>query len=193
MVIESHNDVLAFAASEIRRVSRCHGIALALVQIAQFAGANRSSPATERFACRKISTDSRTIKPGELFVALRGENFDGHKFVEAAAKARRGRCDCRSSIGTGKSRRISRSSASRTRSLAYQHLAANYRQSLPPQSARHHRQQRQDEHERFCRLGSGAAISRHENGRQFQQSRRPAAHHAGGDIARTKSASGKSG
>src|SRR5881628_1275794 len=35
----------------------------------------------------KISTDSRTLKRGELFVALRGENFDGHKFVEAAAKA----------------------------------------------------------------------------------------------------------
>ena len=27
------------------------------------------------------------IKPGELFVALRGENFEGHDFVEASAKA----------------------------------------------------------------------------------------------------------
>jgi UDP-N-acetylmuramoyl-tripeptide--D-alanyl-D-alanine ligase len=35
----------------------------------------------------KISTDSRKLKPGELFVALRGENFDGHNFVESAAKA----------------------------------------------------------------------------------------------------------
>src|SRR4029450_11468728 len=35
----------------------------------------------------KVSTDSRTIKLGELFVALRGENFDGHDFVEFAAKA----------------------------------------------------------------------------------------------------------
>ena len=35
----------------------------------------------------KISTDSRTIKSGEMFVALRGENFDGHKFVENAAKS----------------------------------------------------------------------------------------------------------
>ena len=33
----------------------------------------------------KLSTDSRTLKPGELFVALRGENFDGHNFVQAAA------------------------------------------------------------------------------------------------------------
>ncbi len=29
-----------------------------------------------------VSTDSRHIEPGELFVALRGERFDGHDFVE---------------------------------------------------------------------------------------------------------------
>ena len=29
-----------------------------------------------------VSTDSRTIKPGNLFVALRGEKFDGHHFIE---------------------------------------------------------------------------------------------------------------
>jgi UDP-N-acetylmuramoyl-tripeptide--D-alanyl-D-alanine ligase len=34
-----------------------------------------------------VSTDSRTVREGELFVALRGENFDGHKFLaEAFAK-----------------------------------------------------------------------------------------------------------
>lgn len=32
----------------------------------------------------RISTDSRTIKPGDVFVALVGENFDGHAYVEAA-------------------------------------------------------------------------------------------------------------
>lgn len=31
-----------------------------------------------------ISTDSRTIRDGELFLALVGERFDGHDFVEAA-------------------------------------------------------------------------------------------------------------
>src|SRR3954469_9167996 len=30
-----------------------------------------------------VSTDSRSIKPGELFVALRGERFDGHEFLSA--------------------------------------------------------------------------------------------------------------
>lgn len=34
----------------------------------------------------RVSTDSRTIKRGELFVALRGDHFDGHKFVEGAAR-----------------------------------------------------------------------------------------------------------
>jgi UDP-N-acetylmuramoyl-tripeptide--D-alanyl-D-alanine ligase len=28
-----------------------------------------------------VSTDSRTVKTGELFVALKGENFDGHGFI----------------------------------------------------------------------------------------------------------------
>ena len=34
-----------------------------------------------------ISTDSRSIKPGDLFVALVGENFDGHDFIRAALDA----------------------------------------------------------------------------------------------------------
>jgi UDP-N-acetylmuramoyl-tripeptide--D-alanyl-D-alanine ligase len=34
-----------------------------------------------------ISTDSRTIPPGALFVALEGERFDGHAYLAAAAAA----------------------------------------------------------------------------------------------------------
>lgn len=33
-----------------------------------------------------ISTDSRSINSGNLFIALRGDNFDGHEFVETAVK-----------------------------------------------------------------------------------------------------------
>ena len=29
-----------------------------------------------------VSSDSRTIETGELFVALRGERFDGHTFLK---------------------------------------------------------------------------------------------------------------
>ncbi len=33
-----------------------------------------------------ISIDSRTLKPGELFIAIKGENFDGHNFINNAVK-----------------------------------------------------------------------------------------------------------
>ena len=33
-----------------------------------------------------VSTDTRTLEPGELFVALRGPRFDGHDFVAGAAE-----------------------------------------------------------------------------------------------------------
>ena len=33
-----------------------------------------------------VCTDSRTLKAGDLFVALRGDNFDGHTFVAEASK-----------------------------------------------------------------------------------------------------------
>ncbi|HEY0798801.1 MAG TPA: Mur ligase domain-containing protein, partial [Candidatus Baltobacteraceae bacterium] len=38
-----------------------------------------------------FSTDTRTLEPGDLFVALRGEHFDGHAFIgEAMAKGAAG-------------------------------------------------------------------------------------------------------
>lgn len=37
---------------------------------------------------RGVSTDSRTLRRGELFVALRGERFDGHGFLHNAAAAK---------------------------------------------------------------------------------------------------------
>lgn len=41
-------------------------------------------PASALAESTSITTDTRSIKPGELFVALRGENFDGHDFVQVA-------------------------------------------------------------------------------------------------------------
>ena len=31
-----------------------------------------------------ISTDSRTLQPGDLFIPLRGDNFDGHDYLTQA-------------------------------------------------------------------------------------------------------------
>ena len=45
----------------------------------------RMEGADVRFAA--VSTDTRTIQHGDLFIALKGENFDGAKFVAQAARA----------------------------------------------------------------------------------------------------------
>ncbi|MBI4835309.1 MAG: UDP-N-acetylmuramoyl-tripeptide--D-alanyl-D-alanine ligase [Planctomycetes bacterium] len=37
---------------------------------------------------RRISTDTRSLKKGDLFVALKGANFDGHKFIPQAEKGK---------------------------------------------------------------------------------------------------------
>ena len=34
----------------------------------------------------RVCTDSRTIRPGDLFIALDGPQFDGHRFVKDALK-----------------------------------------------------------------------------------------------------------
>ncbi len=38
----------------------------------------------ENVAFRRVVTDSRALESGDLFVALKGEHFDGHEFVAAA-------------------------------------------------------------------------------------------------------------
>jgi UDP-N-acetylmuramoyl-tripeptide--D-alanyl-D-alanine ligase len=60
--------------------------AMTLPEIAVLAG-SKLKPENSNVRVERVSTDSRTLKQGELFVALRGENFDGHQFVEAAARA----------------------------------------------------------------------------------------------------------
>ena len=41
---------------------------------------------TGTWSAEGVSIDSRTVKPGDLFVALKGPNFDGHAYVLAALK-----------------------------------------------------------------------------------------------------------
>ena len=55
---------------------------LSLGLLAQALGASASAEA----ACSRVWTDTRSIQPGDLFVALSGEHFDGNAFVAEAVK-----------------------------------------------------------------------------------------------------------
>src|ERR1700744_812638 len=46
--------------------------------------------ATKAFSVNGLSIDTRTLKEGDLFVALKGDNRDGHDFVRAAFEAKAG-------------------------------------------------------------------------------------------------------
>src|ERR1700730_17270226 len=102
---------------------------LSISQIAKFAGAELKA-GDGNISVSKVNTDSRTIKKGELFVALRGENFDGHKFVEDVAKK-----DAAGAIvdqnWKGEAPRTFAIIRAKDALLAYQSLAANYRRSIP--------------------------------------------------------------
>jgi UDP-N-acetylmuramoyl-tripeptide--D-alanyl-D-alanine ligase len=60
---------------------------LLLSRIADFIVAKGQAPAGQydgRATAQGYSIDSRTVQPGELFFAVKGERFDGHDFVEQA-------------------------------------------------------------------------------------------------------------
>src|ERR1043166_7521668 len=101
---------------------------LPLSQIAKFSGASLSS-GRGSVMIDKLSTDSRTLRPGEMFIALRGENFDGHNFVESAAKAGAAGAIVESSW-KGKVPETFALVRTKDTLQAYQQLAANYRKSL---------------------------------------------------------------
>src|SRR5881296_572210 len=102
---------------------------VSILQMVDLSGAKLEQGDGKR-TVERISTDSRTIKKGELFVALRGENFDGHKFVGATAKGGSAGAivDLKWKGKVPKKFAIIRAHDSL---LAYQKLAANYRKSLP--------------------------------------------------------------
>src|SRR5438067_11420235 len=101
---------------------------LSILQIAELSGA-KLEQGDGKIPVERISTDSRTIKKGELFVALRGENFDGHEFVEATAKS--GAAGAMVDLDW-KGNAPAKFAVIRAEDtlLAYQTLAANYRKSL---------------------------------------------------------------
>jgi UDP-N-acetylmuramoyl-tripeptide--D-alanyl-D-alanine ligase len=56
---------------------------LALWSAAEIAAACRGT-ASHDFAAAGVEMDSRDVKPGDVFVALKGEAMDGHRFISAA-------------------------------------------------------------------------------------------------------------
>lgn len=61
-----------------------------LARIAAVIGGKLLAPAAAAVVPNGFSTDSRTLQPGDLFIALRGEHFDGRDFIATAAA--RGAC-----------------------------------------------------------------------------------------------------
>ena len=59
---------------------------LTLSHLAQIIDANSDNSSLQGIStpCIGVSTDTRTIKTGDVFVALEGENFDGHNFITQA-------------------------------------------------------------------------------------------------------------
>jgi len=102
---------------------------LSLAQIAAFAGGTLAAGDHDAMVSR-VSTDSRTLQAGDLFVPLRGENFDGHKFIQQAAE--------RGAVGAMIEEKWNGNAPENFALIrvpdtlvGYQTLAANYRASLP--------------------------------------------------------------
>ncbi|SDC74060.1 UDP-N-acetylmuramoyl-tripeptide--D-alanyl-D-alanine ligase [Paenibacillus sp. UNCCL117] len=55
-----------------------------LADIAAMAGGRLELPSAEEITVRGVSKDTRTLAPGNLYIPLIGEAFDGHRFVTAA-------------------------------------------------------------------------------------------------------------
>src|SRR5215471_2798425 len=102
---------------------------LTLSRIAALAGGSLMQGDGQIFVS-KVSTDSRTLKRGELFVALRGEKFDAHHFIEGAVKV--GAAGAIVDLNwKGKVPKEFPLIGVPDTLIAYQDFAANYRKSLP--------------------------------------------------------------
>lgn len=62
-------------------------IPLTLNDIAQVTNGQIINAAAQNITINTVCTDSRTIEAGCLFIALQGDNFDAHQFIEQAGTA----------------------------------------------------------------------------------------------------------
>ncbi len=120
-----------------------------------------------------VCTDSRALKPGALFVALRGEKFDGHDFIRQAAQAGAAGAVVEEAPaelpGDFAVIRVEDTLA------ALQRMAASYRRTLAGEGNQRDRKQRQDLDQGFYGGGAGGAGPGGEDGGQSKQSHRAAA------------------
>ncbi|QSP96164.1 UDP-N-acetylmuramoyl-tripeptide--D-alanyl-D-alanine ligase [Marinobacter salinisoli] len=58
--------------------------AFSLQEALAWMGAASATEGLGQISFTGVSTDTRALAPGELFVALRGDNFDGHRFLQKA-------------------------------------------------------------------------------------------------------------
>jgi len=61
--------------------------AFSLAEAAALSAGTCADPAAAETRYTGVSTDTRKLRHGDLFVALRGEHFDGHRFLEVAQSA----------------------------------------------------------------------------------------------------------
>lgn len=73
-----------------------------------------------------ITTDSRTIMPGEVFVALKGEKFDGHTYCKKALEQGAGAVLVEKEVGTDPAKTF----LVKDTLAAYQQIAKTYRKSM---------------------------------------------------------------
>jgi UDP-N-acetylmuramoyl-tripeptide--D-alanyl-D-alanine ligase len=98
-----------------------------LQQIAAWAGGRLSG--APGAMVRRVVTDSRAVQAGDLFVALKGERFDGHDFIGAVTE--QGAAGCLVQSGCGERPPGLAAVEVGDTLAALQHLAAAWRRTLP--------------------------------------------------------------
>jgi len=78
-------------------MDRLNSFSMSLDEIAEILSAKHVG---ENINVTGLSTDTRTIKGGELFVALKGPNFDGHDFIQTALEKGAVACLVQNEINT---------------------------------------------------------------------------------------------
>lgn len=115
-------------------------ISLTLDQVASALGAGRCGGARETDV-QRVCTDSREVRAGDLFVAIRGDRFDGHAFIRDAFHRGAVACVC-----DRRDENIIRNTAAQEETYAILfvddtvealgRLASHYRQSVMPQTTK---------------------------------------------------------